>query len=251
MNVEPVGEGFLQRGDIGDMGEDAQLDLGIVEADQPLAGFCHEGLADAAAFLAADGNVLQVRIVGRQPPCVRARDGIACVNAPGVGVDVVLQRVGVGGFELRELPPVEHPRGQVVFGGQVFQNVGGRRIGAGLAALAAGQAHLVEEDLAQLLGRSDVEFLARKLVDFRLEPRHLLRKRVRHAGQRVTVDLDARHLHPGEDRNKRAFQRLVDRGDPGAVELGLEPLPEPQRDVGVLGRVFHGLFDGHAVEGLL
>ena len=62
MNVQPIGKGLFQGADIGHMGEDAQLDLAVVERQQLVAGLRHEGLADAAAFLGADGDVLQVRI---------------------------------------------------------------------------------------------------------------------------------------------------------------------------------------------
>ena len=43
-------------------GQDAQFDLGVVEADQNPACGGHESLADAAAFFGADRDVLQVRI---------------------------------------------------------------------------------------------------------------------------------------------------------------------------------------------
>ena len=73
VDVDAVLEGLLQRGDVGDMGEDAQFDLGVVEADQDAALGGHEGLADAAAFLGADGDVLQVRVGRGQAPGVGAR----------------------------------------------------------------------------------------------------------------------------------------------------------------------------------
>jgi hypothetical protein len=55
VDVEPVAKRLFQRVDAGDMGEDAQLDLGIVERDQHLARIGDEGLADAPALLGADG----------------------------------------------------------------------------------------------------------------------------------------------------------------------------------------------------
>jgi hypothetical protein len=69
VNVEPVAEGLLQlRIDVGDMGEHAQLDLAVVGRDQLVALLGDEGLADLAAFLGADRDVLQVRVGGGQPP---------------------------------------------------------------------------------------------------------------------------------------------------------------------------------------
>ena len=48
--------------------------------------------------------------------------------------------------------------------------LGVRAPGAGLGAPSAGQAHLVEQDLAELLRRADVEVLAGKLADLVFEP---------------------------------------------------------------------------------
>jgi hypothetical protein len=99
------------------------------------------------------------------------------------------------------------------------------------------------------LGRAHVELLAREVVDFLFQPRHRLGEGARHARQRRAVDLDAGHLHVGEHGDERAFERLVDGGDPVLVELRLEGLPEAQRDLGILGAVFHRRLDGDAVEG--
>ena len=62
MDVMAVAEGLFQAVDSGDMGEDAQFDLGIVRATRTFALFRDKRLADAAAFLGADRDVLQVGI---------------------------------------------------------------------------------------------------------------------------------------------------------------------------------------------
>lgn len=62
MNVLTVAERLLERWDIGNMGEDPQLDLAVIQRDEGIAILGHEGLADAAAFLGADGDVLQVGV---------------------------------------------------------------------------------------------------------------------------------------------------------------------------------------------
>jgi hypothetical protein len=51
VDVQAVGEGLLQLGDVADVGQEAQLDLGVVGADQHLARLGDEALADPAAFL--------------------------------------------------------------------------------------------------------------------------------------------------------------------------------------------------------
>src|SRR3546814_2660372 len=60
-----------------------------------------EGLADAAAVLAADRDVLQVGIARRQAPGRRARLVVAGVHAAGVGIDHLRQLVGVGAAQFR------------------------------------------------------------------------------------------------------------------------------------------------------
>ena len=62
MDVQALGEGGFQLGDVAHMGQEAQLDLAVVGADQHLARLGHEGLADLAALLRPDRDVLQVRV---------------------------------------------------------------------------------------------------------------------------------------------------------------------------------------------
>ena len=68
---------------------DAQLDLRIVGGQQHVALGRDEGLADAPALGRADRDVLQVRILRRQP--AGGGDGlvIAGVHAPGPRVDLL------------------------------------------------------------------------------------------------------------------------------------------------------------------
>src|SRR5690606_24124056 len=62
VNIKPLGEGLLQRSDIGDMGEDAQLDLRIVGADQLVARLGDKGFAELAPLLRSNGDVLYIRL---------------------------------------------------------------------------------------------------------------------------------------------------------------------------------------------
>ena len=137
--------------------------------------------ADLAALRGADRDVLQVRL-GRGQPAGRGRgQRIGGVDAPGLGMDVAGQRVGVGRFQLGQLPPVDDLARQLVaFGGEVLQHLRGRSTTAPVLVLrAAGQAHLAEQDVAELLGRADVEALAGQLVDLVLERRGALRELAR------------------------------------------------------------------------
>ena len=73
MNVDPVAEGLLQFGDVGDMSGEPQLDLAVIRRQQEAPGLGYKGAADAATFLGADRDVLQVWVVRRKP--ARRRNG--------------------------------------------------------------------------------------------------------------------------------------------------------------------------------
>ena len=62
VHVVAVGVGLHQHLLAAEVGEDAQLDLGVVGADQLPALLGQERLADAPAELGADGDVLQVGV---------------------------------------------------------------------------------------------------------------------------------------------------------------------------------------------
>ena len=53
-----VSKGLLQGRDVGDMGEQPQFDLGIVEGQEDGAFWCNKRLPDPAAFFGADRDVL-------------------------------------------------------------------------------------------------------------------------------------------------------------------------------------------------
>ena len=249
VNVDAVLKRLLKLGDIGDMRQYPQLDLGIVKRDQRLARLCDKCLADAPPFFGPDRDVLQVRIGRGQPPGRRPRDGIGRMHTARVGVDVILQRVSIGRFQLGHLSPVQHPRGQVMFCREVLKHIGTGGIGPRLAFLAAFQPHLVEQDFPQLLGRADVEFAPGELIDLVLKPRHLLGKGVGHPAQRIAVHLHARAFHCRQNRHKRAFKRFIHLRYPDAVELGFEQLPQPQSDIRILGGIFHRIGERHLIKG--
>ncbi len=68
VDVLPFEEGLDERGVARQMGEDAELDLGVVGGDEDMAGVGDEGLADVAADLGADGDVLEVGVAGAEAP---------------------------------------------------------------------------------------------------------------------------------------------------------------------------------------
>ena len=92
------------------------------------------------------------------------------MDPPGGRIDLFHQGVRIGAFQLRQLPPVQHPGRQVMtVVDQHLQHIGAGAVGPGLALLAAGQAQFVEQHLAQLLRRADVELVASQSVNFFLQ----------------------------------------------------------------------------------
>ena len=82
----------------GNVGQNAQLDLAVVGIHQHTARLCHKVGAQLAAQLGADGDVLQVGVVGRKPSSA----GFGLVEA---GVDAAIlcddlqQALDVGGVQ--------------------------------------------------------------------------------------------------------------------------------------------------------
>ena len=188
----------------GEVGEQAQLDLGVVAGQEHGALGHGEGLAHAMAQLRACGDVLQVGVGAREAPRGGHRLVEGGVDAPVAGHER-RQRVEVGGLDLGALAVLEHLGHDRVVGGEVAEDLGIGGVEAALGALepVGGEPQHVEEHVAQLLGGVDVEVLAGLRVDL-LDHRvdlcaELGGLRREHAG----VDPQAQALHLGEHRQQR------------------------------------------------
>ena len=62
MNVLPFRESLFQGRDVGDMGEEAQIDLAVVKRQEDRAFGRDERLPDPPAFFGSNRNILQIRI---------------------------------------------------------------------------------------------------------------------------------------------------------------------------------------------
>ncbi len=115
--------------------------------------------------------------------------------------------------------------GQVLVGGEVVEEAGARLPLAAFRALAAREPQAVEEELAELPRRAEIELVADEAVDLLLEPREALGERARETGKNGAVDEDARVLHADDHRNERALEALVDGAQVlgGEARLELEP----------------------------
>ena len=249
MDVDTFPEGLLQGLDLGHMGGEAELDLGIIHREQLMAGLGDEGAADLAALLRAHRDVLEIGIVGGDPPrrCGGEREG--GMDPAGRGIDLRHQRVGISALELGELAPIEDPQRQIMaLGRQLLQHIGAGGIGAGLALFARAEAELVEQHLAQLLGRADIEGTARELVDLALELGQALAEIIGEAAKLVGIGLDPRHLHGGHHRHQRPVDGLIDRDQPFGEQPRLQAAVELQGHIGIFRRIVTGLLQRHPVE---
>ena len=135
---------------LGHVGQQAQLDLGIVRVHQHPAGAGDEHGSHLGAQRGADGDVLQVRLGGRQPPGGGDRVLEAGVDAPVRGNDL-FQPLHIGGVELGQLAVFQDLVDDGVLVPQLFQHLGAGGV-AGLGLFHRRQAQVLKEDLAQLLG---------------------------------------------------------------------------------------------------
>src|SRR3712207_4574001 len=149
------------------LSQDPQLYLRVVGDDEPPPSRCRERVPDTGAELRAHRDVLQVRGVAGDTAgrCRRlVQGGMDAAVLP----DQTDKTVYVGPLELGELAVGNDAVGDRVLDGELLQDLGVRRV-AGLGLPDRRDAHLLEEYLAELLGRADVEGVANLLEDFQLE----------------------------------------------------------------------------------
>ena len=221
VNVVAAAVGFDQQRVVREVREQAQFDLRIVGGEQNVAGFGDEGGANAAPEFGADGNVLQIRIRGRETSGGGSGLAEGGVHAPGCGIDQRGQCIDVSRFQFRELTVVENHAGDRMIFGQSFQYIDSGRYGAALAVFhRLGQIHAVEENVAQLLGRADVEFHPGGFVNlfFALRGDLALQFR-RHLRQRGGVDFDSGLLHARQHGNERQIDFFVELGQALALDF--------------------------------
>lgn len=67
MDVQPPPKGLGHLFVLGQIGGNAKFKLGIIKCREPESLFGNKGLSDLAAGFAADGNILQIGILGGKP----------------------------------------------------------------------------------------------------------------------------------------------------------------------------------------
>ena len=164
----PSAKALRELRDVGDVGQHAQLDLAVVGRDQLVPALGDEGRADLAALLGADRDVLQVGVGRGEAPRRRGGQRVGRVDAARLGIDVLGQRIRIGRPELRQLPPLEHhvdELGAPAPAGPRWPARSSSRLARvshwpDLGPAAAGQLQTVEQELAELLRRAQIELVA-------------------------------------------------------------------------------------------
>ncbi len=141
VDVFALAEDLFQDLLVGDVGEDPELDLAVVGGEQPVALFGDEAGADGAADLGPDRDVLQVR-VGAGEAAGGGRGLVeGGVDASGLGVDQLRQRVEVGVLQLRQLTPLLDLLDDRVLVADLGEDAGvGREAGFAAPLAASGRA---------------------------------------------------------------------------------------------------------------
>ncbi len=168
------------------------------------------------------------------------------MHPAGRGIDVGHQAVRVGGFQLRQLPPFQHAArhlGPLL--GQRLQHGGVRAPGAAAHPPAAGQLHLVEQDLAQHLRTAQVERAPGEPVDVRLHHGHALTEIGGQSAQFGRVDHHPGPLHRAEHGDEPPLQLLIQRHRPIGRQARAQGVPQPDDAVGGLRDVGGGALGRH------
>ena len=246
MNILAVGKGFLQCLHIGDMRGQPELDLAIVGGKNDVAGRGDKGLSYLPADLGTDRNILQIGFGRGQPPGLCSAQTIGGMNPSGFRIDLLLQRIGVSGFQLRQLPPVDDfLRNRLTIAGQPLEHGYIGRILPRFSLLTTFQTKLAEQDFTQLLGTADRKRFTGQLVDLCFQLFHFLGKCLRQPRQFLAVNQHAGGFHSGNHRDQRPVNHLVDAGRPFRDHPQAQDFPQPQRDIGVLRAIFGRFVERH------
>ena len=146
------------------MRQDAQFNLGIIRVHEHTAFLWNKYLAYFPAQGHAHRDILKVWLRAADTP--RGRNGLVefAVN-PSVLTDVGCQAFRIGGIQLCQLAVVQDFLDHRIIRRQFFQYIRCRGI-TGLCLFASRKLHLFKENLSQLLGGIDIEFMPCLLVNF-------------------------------------------------------------------------------------
>src|SRR5262249_16898980 len=145
------------------------------------------------------------------------------------------QRVNIGALQLLKAAPLEHESRHLVRLGQFLQDINRGRDRAGLPiAPRRWQLQLLEQHLAELLRRPDVELDAGELVDAPAAFVQIGLEAYRLLPQVLDVHADSGALNRNERRDERPLERLPDARELFRGQTLGQTWCELQRKVGAL-----------------
>ena len=203
VNIQIFPEGIDQHRVLRHMRKDPQLDLGIIRIREKETFPWHEDAPQKPALLGPGGDILKIRIRRGDPPGGRDRLMKMGVD-PAILSDKAIEPVRIGALQLGEPPVFQKPCHHGIVRCKLFQDLRRRGI-AGLRLLRAGQLHLPEEDLAQLLCGIQIAVFSQLLMQHFLKLSYSLRKLFPIGLQLFLLHLNACLLHPVKQQRKRHF----------------------------------------------
>ena len=231
-----------------EVGEDAQLDLGIIGTQQLPALLGQKRLANPARKLGAHGNVLQVWVAAGQAPGGGDRLVEIGVHSAGFSFHQQWQGIHIGALELAEDAVLQHQGHHRMVGFEFFEH---GRVGAptgfGFAGFFAVEPQGVKEQFAQLFGGGEVEVNPRGGPGIGLQ---LAQGGGQFAGELLEVadvDADAGGFHQGQHRLQGQFH-LIEQARQGfahAFELAPQQASQAPGEVHVHAAVLGRRFDRH------
>ena len=232
----------------GHMGKHAQLNLGIVRVHKDAAFPRYEHLPNASAQLHAHGDILQIGLCGADASGGGNRLVEAGVN-PLIRPDIDRQSVGIGGFQLGQLPVLQDVLDNGRLPGKLFQHICRRGITC-LGLLAPGKLHGIKEHLSQLLRRIDVEFHSRLGMDGLLQFLYPLHQRVAVGLQLLPAHLHALALHIVQHQRQGHLHVPHQLIHAGFFQLFLQNLRGGSRHISAITAIFRELLR-HKRRGLM
>src|ERR1700733_2985425 len=175
-----------------------------------MARFGDESGADLTAEFCSNRNILQIRIGRRQPAGGCPRLAERRMNAAATAANQRRKGINIRGFQLGKLSVLQAKARNFMLFREAFEDIDAGRYLLSLAILHRNrEAELVEEDVAELLGRVDVELERATFVNVdRLRVGFALQL-YGHLAERGWIDLHAGSFHAREDRHEGRIDSFV------------------------------------------
>src|SRR3990172_4079498 len=106
----------------GHVGQDTEFDLGVIRRQEQTPLVCRKGLPDPLSHIRPYGNILEIGLAARQPPCGCYRLTEGGVHTAGGRIYESEEGVYIGGFEFCNLPVAEYLRRELMLEGKLCEH---------------------------------------------------------------------------------------------------------------------------------